>query len=200
MEDYETGYEEYKKSILQNRPLRNKLYEKYCGSISAEADYIDGNGVLWKIGILGAVCGFCIALTFTLRDSGLWFLGIVLFLAIMGSIIWARHIGAKFKKDSGETNFYAFRYHKYFEDRIQEDKKLKERKFEESLSKTISFMQRCANNPSNDPSEVLHCALRYVEELEQQYKELSEYDNFAEWLKNDWHFNAEIQKNIDKYI
>ena len=201
MEDYESQYEEYKKSILQNRWFIKTLHEKYRGSISAEEDYIDGNGVLWKSGILGAVCGFCIA--FTPIESGNWILGIVLFLAIMGSIIWARHIGAKFKKDSGEKNFYAFRYSKHFEERIQEDQRRELHQFEQDLSKTVGFMRRCANSPSDDHSEVVEefqRALRYAEELEKQYKHISNYDHFAGSLKNDYYFNAEIQKDIDKYI
>ena len=203
MDDYESQYEEYKKSLLQNHWLIKTLHEKYRGSITAEGDYIDRNGVLWKIGVLGAVCGFCIALTFALAESGLWFLGIVLFITIMGSVIWARHIEAKFKKDSGEINFYAFRYHQHFKDHILEEKRREMYEFEQDLSKTVCFIQRCANNPSNNPSEVIEafrCASRYAEELEKEYKHISRYDYFAGSITNDYYFNAEIQKDIDKYI
>lgn len=203
MEDYEPQYEEYKKSLLQNHWFIKTLHEKYRGSITAEEDYIDRNGVLWKIGILGAVCGFCIALTFALAESGLWFLGIVLFITIIGSVIWARHIEAKFKKDSGEINFYAFRYPQHFKDHILEEKRREMYKFEQDISKTVAFMQRCADKPNinlKDATEEFRCALHYVKELEKQYKHISRYDYFAENIKNDWYFNTEIQKDIDKYI
>ena len=203
MDDYKSQYEEYKKSLLQNHWFIKTLHEKYRGSITAEGDYIDRNGVLWKIGVLGAVCGFCITLTFALAESGLWFWGVVLFITIMGSVIWARHIEAKFKKDSGEINFYAFRYHQHFKDHILEEKRREMYEFEQDLSKIADYMQWCVDRPSNEPSEVMEqfChALRRVEELGKQYKHISRYDYFAGSLKNDYDFNAEIQKDIDRYI
>jgi hypothetical protein len=33
-----------------------------------------------------------------------------------------------------------------------------------------------------------------------RYENLSRYDRFASDIKNDYYFNAEVQKNIDKYI
>ena len=201
MENYEDKYEEYKNNLLQNRGLRNELHEKYQGSLRVEKDYLDENGVLWKTGILGAVCGFCIA--FTPIKNGNWFLGIILFLAIMGSIILARHIGKKFKKASAERTFYAFRYHKHFEDHVNEERRRAMWELEQEFSKTVGFMQLCANNTSNDPHEELEkfrYALHYVEELEKKYKDISNYDYFVGKLKTDYQFNAEIQKDIDKYI
>ena len=201
MEDYESQYEEYKNTLLHETWFRKKLNDLYRGSLTAEKEYIDENGVLWKIGLLGAVCGFLIA--FTPVENGNWILGIFLILGIIGSVMWARHIGNKFKKKSAEMNFYAFKYDRYFKDRIQEDKRREMEKFDVDLTKTVVFMQRCASQQYDDPSEVIEnfqCALRYVEDLEKRYNELSRYDCFAGSLKNDWYFNAEIQKDIDKYI
>lgn len=199
MNNYESKYEEYKNTLLSETWFRKGLQDLYKGSIRVEKDYIDENGVLWKVGLLSAVCGFLIA--FTPIESGNWVLGIFLFLGIMGSLIWARHIGEKFKKDSGELKFYVYRYNKYLDERIQEDKCRKVREFEECLSKTVAFMQRCANNPSNDPSEIIaefQQSLRFTEDLEKQFKEFAEYDYYAIWLTNDYHFNAEMQKDIGK--
>ena len=201
MEDYESKYEEYKKALLQNRRLRNELHEKYRGSVRVEKDYIDENGILWKTGILGAVCGYCIA-WFPI-ENGNWLLGIILFLAIMGSIILARHIAKKFQKASAERNFYAFEYNKHFEDQINKERRKAMWEFEQEISKAVGFMQLCANNTSNDPHEELEkflCALHYVEELKKKYQDISNYDYFAGKIKNDYQFNAEIQTDIDKYI
>lgn len=201
MEDYESQYEEYKNTLLHSTWLRRKLNDLYRGSLTAEKDYIDTSGVLWKVGLLGAVCGFLIA--FTPVENGNWIMGIFLFLGIMGSVIWARHIGDKFKKKSGELNFYSFEYDKYFKDHILEEKRREMYKFEQDISGTIAFMQRCADKPNSnlkDATEEFRCALHYVKELEKQYKHISRFDYFAVSLKNDYYFNAEIQKDIGEYI
>ena len=201
MDDYESQYEEYKNTLLHSTWFRRTLNDKYRDTLYAENDYIARNGVLWKVGILGAVCGYCIA--FTPIENGNWFLGIILFIGIVGSLLWARHISKKFKRDSGEINFYAFQYDKYFKDHIQEEKRREMYEFEQDLSKIADYMQWCVDRPNNEPSEVMEQfrhALRRVEELEKQYKHISRYDSFAGSLKNDYNFNAEIRKDIDKYF
>ena len=195
------NYEEYKNTLLHETWFRRNLNEKYRNTLAAEKDYIDSNGVLWKVGLLGAVCGFIIALTPI--ENGNWILGIISFLAIMGSIILALHIGKKFKKDSGEMNFYAYLYNKHFEDRLHEDRRREMYNYERELSKTIYFMQWRVNNPSKDPTEVLadfRHALHLTEDLKKQYEKLTQYDGFVGRLKDDYHFNAEIQNDIDKYF
>lgn len=204
MGDYESKYEEYKKSLLQNHWFIKKLHEKYRGSITAEGDYIDRNGVLWKIGILAFVCGFCIAFTLPAAEHGLWFLGIVLFIAIMGSIIWARIIESKFKKDSGETNFYAFRYHQHFKEHIQKDKDEETKNLMRDVWKNCdSLMWRSDSIPNmskEDLESLLFQHIKKMDDYQKQYKELDRYDSFSDDLKNDYYFNAEIQQDIDKYI
>lgn len=202
MSNYETQYEEYKQTLLQNHWLIKTLREKYRGSITDEGDYIDKNGVLWKIGALGAVCGFCIA--FTPIENGNWILGAVLFIAIMGSVIWARHIEAKFKKDSGEINFYAFRYHKHFNDHIQKEKDDEAEKLMRSMWEySNSLMQRsdCISDMTKEELESL--VFRHIKKMgdfQKRYEELDRYDRFIRDLKSDYYFNAEVQKDIDKYI
>lgn len=199
MADYESKYEAYKNTLLGETWFRRELNDLYRGSIRVEKDYIDENGVLWKVGLLGAVCGFCIA--FLPIENGNWFQGIALFICIMGSLALARHIGLRFKKKSGERKFYAFWYDKYFEDRVNEDRRREMYQFEQEISKAVGFMQYCVEKPGNDPSEVaedFRRALRYVEELQKRYKEISEYNYFPGSLKNDYSFNAEMQKDLDK--
>lgn len=201
MEDYKSQYEEYKKSILQNRWFIDNLRDKYRGSLTAEKDYIDENGVLWKTGLLGAVCGYLIA--FTPVKNGNWILGITLFLGIMGSLIWARHIGTKFKTNLGEMIFYAFRYHKHFEDRIQEDKDQQTKLLMEDILKKLSTIRYRAkvsmNNSKLDIEEAI-ALMRFIEgmdDFEKRYQDLSRYDGYARNLKNDYEFNAEVQKRIE---
>lgn len=200
--DFENQYEEYKKSILQNWWLIKTLREKYRGSITAEGDYIDRNGVLWKIGALSAVCGFCIALTFALENSGLWVLGIVLFIAIIGSVIWARTIEEKFKKDSGEVIFYTFRYHQHFKDFIQDEKDKETKKLLDDMLRTYEYSRFRDNIDSlttEDLEEFIARVIRDTDKFKKRYQELSKYECLAGRLKDDYYFNAEIQKDIDKY-
>lgn len=200
MEEYESSYEEYKKSILQNRWFIDKLRDKYRGSLTAAKDYIDENGVLWKTGLLGAVCGFLIA--FTPIENENWILGIVLFMGVMGSLIWARHIDVKFKKDLGEKIFYAFRYHKHFKDRVQEDRTHEAERLNIELSKHIDFLRFCVDTMTDkkrdDVEDNFKHALQLFEDIEAQYRRLEGYDRFAQSLKNDYEFNAEVKKRIDQ--
>lgn len=204
MNDYESQYEEYKRSILENRRLRNELHEKYQGSLRVEKDYIDENGVLWKVGVLSGVCGLCLSLFWLLEDrsdTGSIITRIILLSIMIAAFVFAMRIGSKFKKSLGEMIFYAFRYSNHFEEHIQEDKRKEMYEFEQNITKIADYMHWCVDRPSNDHSEVLkqfrHSSCR-VEELEKQYKHISRYDSFATNLKNDYWFNAEIQKDIDK--
>lgn len=201
MSNYDAEYEEYKKALLQDHWFKRTLHEKYRGSIDAEKDYVDSNGVLWKIGALGAACGFCIA--FLPVENGNWILGIILFFAIIGSLAWARHIGAKFKKNLGETIFYAFRYHQHFEDRVQEEKDTETKKLLEDIFKALEYSRFRDDISSLTKKDLEKLFLRVIEdtaEFKTRYQNISNYDCFAGSLKKDYNFNAEMQKNIDKYI
>lgn len=201
MKDYETSYQEYKQSLLDDHWFMKTLHEKYRNSIIAEKDYIDENGVFWKIGGLGAICGFCLA--FTPIENGNWILGIALFLIIIGSIKWARIIESKFKKQAGETNFYAFLYHRHFKDRIQEDKDSETKKLLEDMLKAYEysrFHDNIARLTKEDLEVFLLRVIKDTDEFKQRYQELSKYDSFAGSLRNDYYFNAEVQKDIDKYV
>lgn len=206
MEDYESQYEAYKQSILYNRWLRKELHEKYEGSLRVEKNYIDENGVLWKTSVISCVFGFCLSLFWILEDRGdtrSIMTRIILAVIMIVCCILGIRVAAKFKKDAGEMNFYAFRYYKHFEDQINEDRSKAMWVFEQDLSKTVDFMRRCNDKPSDDlpqTMEEFRCALHYVEALKKQHKEISNYDGFAGSIKNDYQFNLEIQKDIDKYI
>lgn len=209
MEDYEYQYEEYKQSILQNRHLRNELHEKYLGSLRVEKDYVDENGVLWKVGVLSCVCGLCLSLFWILEDRSdtrSIITRIILFAILVTAFVFAMHIGSKFKKNLGEMIFYAFRYHKHFEDHIQKDKSEKTKDLMEDLLKKLSTIQHRAKVSKSgseiDMDEVI-ALLRFIENMDDyktRYDDLSKYDSFVGSLKNDYYFNAEVQKDIDKYI
>ena len=202
MEEYESQYKEYKNSILQNRWVIETLRDKYRGSLNIEKDYINENGVLWKTGLLGAVCGYLIA--FIPIENGNWILGIILFGGIMGSLIWARHIGAKFKKNLGETIFYAFRYHNHFKDRIQEDRDQEAKILMQDILKkfsSIRYRAKASMNNSNLDIEEAIALMRFIEgmdDFEKRYLDLSRYDGYVRSLKNDYDFNAEVQKRIEQ--
>ena len=204
MDDYESQYEEYKQDILQNRRLRNELHEKYQGSLRVEKDYVDENGVLWKIGLLGVVCGFCFALIISLVDSGLWFFGTVSIITFLGSLGLAQHISSKFKKNLGEMIFYAFRYHQHFKDHIQEERDKEAYRLERDIFQhydAIRWREDSIQTMSEEDAKSL--LLYHIEKMgdfQKRYNELSRFDRFAGSLKNDWYFNVEIQKDIDKYL
>lgn len=169
MDDYESQYKEYKKSLLRSHHFRSKLREEYKNTMYAEGDYIDNNGVLDKITVLSATCGVCYALFFSLVQLD-EFPGILVraVLAIVGTIcfMWARIIGSKFKESSGKSSFYSFRYFWYIEDRVRSDKEMETRNLiRDMLNRQIDR-----------------------DEFRKRYEELSKYDRFAEDLKTDYDF------------
>ena len=202
MENYETQYEEYKKSLLHETWFRSKLNDLYRGSLSVEKDYISENGVLWKIGLLGAICGYFIA--FTPVENGNWMLGIFLVLGIFGSIIWAWHIGNKFKNKSGERNFYSFQYHKYIKDRVQKDKDKEAynlmRDIWEHYEAILWRVDSIQTMPEEDVKSLLLYHIKKMGDFKKRHTELDRFDGFASDLQYDWYFNTEIQKDIDKYF
>lgn len=207
MSDFETKYEEYKNNILKDHWLRNKLCDYYRGSLRAEKDYIDENGVLWKIGVLSGVCGLCLSLFWLLEDRSdtrSIITRIVLFVIMIVCFTFAMHIGKKFKKNLGEMIFYTFRYHQHFKDYIQAEKNREtESIISDMLENHESALWRIDNIDNMSEEELKSLLLSYIRKegaLQRKYKELDRYDRFASELKSDYFFNAEIQKNIDKYI
>ena len=203
MEDYGAKYEEYKQSILQNRWFIEKLNEKYTGSLRSEKDYIDENGVLWKTSVLSGVFGLCISLFWILEDrsdTGSIITRIILAIIMIACGILGVLVAAKFKKKSGELNFYAFRYHQHFEDHVREEKDKETKKlFEDMLGHYDAIRWRADSIPTMSEEDVKSLFLNHIKEMsdyETRYKELSKYDSFAGSLKNDYYFNAEIQKGI----
>ena len=207
MEDYESQYEEYKQSILQNRRIRNDLHEKYQGSLRVEKDYIDENGVLWKTSVLSGVFGLCLSLFWILEDrdnTGSIITRIILAIIMIVCCILGVRVAAKFKKDLGELIFYAFRYHKHFKDHVQADKDKETKDLERDILNhydAIRWREDSIQDMSEEEIKSLFLwHIKKMGDFKQRYKVLSRYDNFAEELKNDYYFNAEIQKDIDKYI
>lgn len=207
MEDYESQYEEYKQAILHNRRLRNELHENYQGSLRVEKDYIDENGVLWKTCILSGVCGLCLGLFWILEDISTArsiITRIVLAAIMIVCFYFAMRIGKKFKKDLGEMVFYAFRYHKYFKDHTKSDRDKESKELErDALNHYDAIRWREDSIQNMSEEEIKSLFLWHINKMgdfKQRYKDLSRYDRFAEELKNDYYFNAEIQKDIDKYI
>lgn len=66
-----------------------------------------------------------------------------------------------------------------------------------------SLMQRsdCISDMTKEELESL--AFRHIKKMgdfQKRYEELDRYDRFIRDLKSDYYFNAEVQKDIDKYI
>lgn len=206
MNDYETSYQEYKQSLLNDHWFIKTLHEKYRGSLRVEKDYIDENGVLWKIGVLSGVCGLCLSLFWLLEDRSdtrSIITRIVLFVIMLVFFIFAMHFGKKFKKHLGERIFYTFRYHQHFEDKVQEDKDSETKKLLEDMLKAYEysrFRDNSARLTKEDLENFLLRVIKDTDEFKQRYQELSKYDSFAGSLRNDYYFNAEVQKDIDKYV
>lgn len=207
MDDYESQYEEYKNSLLQNHWFIKTLHEKYRNSITAEGDYIDRNSVLTKVGILSGACGICFGFYCYLDGStntSNIIARIVITIIGIACFLWALHIGKKFKKDSGEMNFYAFLYHRHFKDHVQEEKnKETARLLRDMLAHydAIRWREEDIDAMSEeDVKSLLHNHIKKMGDYAERSRDLSKYDRFAESLKRDYYFNAEIQKDIDKYI
>lgn len=207
MNDYDAKYEEYKKSLLQNHWFIKKLHEKYHDTIDAEGNYIDGNGVFSKVGILSGVCGVCFWFFGYLEDSTNTvsiIARIVITIVGIACFLWAMHIVSKFKEDSGKTNFYAFRYYQYFKDHVQEEKDKETKELlKDMLCHYDTIRWRADSIQAMSEEDVKSLFLNHIKKMgdyEARHQELENYDRFAEDLKNDYHFNAEIQRDIDKYI
>ena len=207
MGDYESKYEEYKKSLLQNHWFIKKLHEEYRGSLRVEKDFIDENGVLWKFGVLHQVCGACLVFFSSLYGRTDTF-GIIvrIVIAIVGiaCFLWALHIGNKFKRSLGEKIFYSFRYHQHFKDHVQKEK---DKETDQLLRDMLNYMEsvpRWAKSISTMSEEETKSLLEFLTKepdiYTTRYENLSRYGRFASDIKNDYYFNAEIQKDIDKYI
>lgn len=207
MKDYGAKYEEYKQSILQNRWLRNELHEKYNGSLNVEKDYIDGNGVLCKVGVLHQVCGVCLVF-FSSLDGRTDTFGIIarIVIAIVGiaCFLWALHIGNKFKRNLGEKIFYSFQYHQHFKDHVQKEKREETYSLMRDMWKSYnSLLWRIDDFQTMTKEDLESLLFHHIKEMgdyEKRYEELEKYDRFTSDLKNDYYFNVEIQKDIDKYI
>ena len=100
--------------------------------------------------------------------------------------------------------FYAFRYHKHFADQVQADKDKEAKDLVRDIEKHYDAIEwRADSIPNMSEEDVKSLFLWHIKEMgdfKQRYEDLSRYDDFAKSLKDDWYFNAEIQKNIDHYI
>lgn len=175
MDDYESQYEEYKKSLLRSNHFVTKLREEQKDSVYTERDYITRDGVLPKVCMLSGVGGFCYALCFSLVQLDKFPVIMVraIFL-IIGTVCFflAGYIGSKFKEDIGKRNFSSIRYDRCIEKRVTIDKEMESRNLVRSfLSKEIDR-----------------------EEFQKRHENLSRYDRFAEDLKNDCDFNSKAKK------
>lgn len=208
MKDYDTKYEEYKESLLKTWYFTNKFKELYEGTISAEKDYIDQNGVLWKVGILSAACGFCFAFHSVLEgrtDTSSIIIRIVI--AVIGIVCFflAMHLGAKYKKRSGEAAFYAFQYDRYIKDYIANEKQRETDKLmRDVLEKYDNILWRAellAEN-SDDNTEQLEANLLYIiksnNTFQERYETISMYDRFAKDLQDDYYFSKAIHELLHK--
>jgi len=179
MDDYESQYEEYKKSLLRSNYFMTKLREEQENSVYTVRDYIDRDGVLPKVGVLSGVGGFCYALYFSLVQLD-EFPGIMVraILVTVGTVcfFWAGYIGSKFKEDIGKTNFSSCYFDRHIEKRATSDKEMEARNI------VRSFLSREIDS----------------EEFQKRYEDLSKYDRFAEDLKNDCDFSSKTKKYFKK--
>lgn len=172
MNDYESRYEEYKKMLLASSYFTHKLGEKRKNTMYAEANFIDSNGVLVKIGLLSFACGGLLAITWVRYLPIV--LRIILTAVAVGCGYLAVKIGSEFKETSGRSNFRSFVYDHHISDRVIADKDA------EARNLVYSFLSRDISR----------------EEFQQRYEALSRYERFAVDLKNDYEFNTTIQKRI----
>ena len=207
MSDYETQYEEYKKDLLSKRWFISELHKMYRGSINAEKDYVAENGVLWKIGVLSGICGFCSA-QFPIFDGEAnirsIIVKIILSIIVIACLGTAWYVSSKFQKRSAERIFYAFRYNQYIADKIKEEKDREARSLiNDMINYNDALMWREENIPNMSEEDVKSLLLNHIKKaqtFDARSLSLYRYDRFISDIKYDYYFNAEIQKDIDKYI
>lgn len=207
MDNYASKYEEYKNTLSHSTWFRRELNNKYSTTLDVEKAYIEGNGVLWKVGVLSGVCGFCLLLVGLMEDRSdtkSIVMRIILWLIMIAVFAVAMHIGNKFKKNLGERVFYTFLYHQHFKDHVKKEKdKETEKLLDDMLSHYEALLWRSdsiPNMPKEDLESLLFGHLQKVGDYQKRYKELNRYDGFASDLKYDYDFNSEIIKNIEKYF
>ena len=207
MSDYKTQYEEYKKDLLNKRWFISKLHDLYRGSLNAEKDYIDRNSIFTKLGILSGAVGFCWAFCLSLDNTdktALIVLRIVMGIIGVACFFISLYVCHKFKKDSGEINFYAFRYNQYFADHIKEEKDREARSLiNDMVNYNDALLWRAESIPNMSEEDVKSLLLNHIKrgkDFNERFRSLDRYDRFISDIKNDYYFNAEIQKDIDKYI
>ena len=205
--DFEAKYEEYKNNILKDHWLRNKLCEKYHDSIRMEGEYVGENGVLWKIGALSIISGICLSLFWSMEDRGDTQSRIVCIVAsiiMIAALLLAAYVAHKFKECLGQRNFYKHIYYQHFKEYVQAEKsKEKNAIMYDMWENRESMLWRLDSLDNMSKEELKSLISRYIAQegaLQRRYDDLDRYDRFASELKTDYFFNAEIQKNIDKYI
>ena len=173
MDNYESLYEEYKRTLLKSSYFTQKLREKHKNTLYAEEKFIDMNGVLTKIGLLSFACGGLLVFTWVVYMHLV--LRLILTAVVVGCGFLAIRISADFKEASGRSNFRVFVYDHHIEDRVMEDKEM------ESRNLVRSFLSREISK----------------EDFQKRYADLSKYDRFADDLKNDYHFSKALSKIIE---
>lgn len=207
MENYDTKYEEYKSSILKSGYFANALQAKYESTLSLERDYIDKNGVLWKVALLSGLCSFCLVFSSIFDDrSDLESIVIRIVLAIIGivSFALAMHIGSKYKVSSGRSNFYSFHYSRFIHDHVLHEKQREaDNLMRDMLDRLDNIQWRAeqAEAGTNNDIEPLQSNLLYIikasNEFHKRYEYLSMYDRFSEDLQQDYHFNQAVRKLLE---
>lgn len=206
MEDYESLYDEYKRSLLQSHFFIEKMKEGHKNALMNEAEYIDRNGVLSKIAILSGICGFCFSAFLFLEDKVNTASIIIRIVLVFSGILCAFRalfISQDYKKSSGNSNFHSFIYDRFIENRVHYDKDFEAKNLMEDMLEKIDLIQWRAElleEGSISEAEQLQSNLLYVinksNDFQKRFDRISMYDSFAQDLQDDFYFSKAIHESL----
>lgn len=203
VKDYDSQYADYKHSLLHSHRFVDNLKEDYKKTIHSESDYIDRNGVFLKVGILAFLCGFSIAVFFLIEgNSSIWsiVIRIISFTIAVVCAIAALRIESKYKKSSGERDFYSYQYSRYIKDCVQYDKEEETEKIFKDIIDNINFLRISSevilSEEDNTDIERLKSNMLYAasseKDFKNRYEKLSRYDRFERDILEDYYFQKSI--------
>lgn len=208
MEDFDVEYEKYKKSLLKSSYFTDNLKKKYTNTLIAEKNYIDRNGVLWKLALLSGVCGICLSLYGSFRDAkGIPALIVVIILAAIGitAFSFALRICEGFKENAGKANFYTFHYNRYIHDHVAREKQSETDALIQDMLSTIDDLQwRTAHIGKGNQLDIdeLKDVLQHLKKKSAEFHDrcdhVKRYDSISSKLQDDYHFSKTICEFIEQ--
>lgn len=207
MDDYETGYQEYKDKLLKSAYFTIKLQEKYNDTLMSEKDYLDGDTSFAKVVIFPALGGLLLGF-FLMFDNCSTIVQILIRCVLAVGWIVCFFLAfiaiANYKESCGKSNFYCYVYKRHILDCIREDQQTETEELLCDMVKkldNIHWRAQCLDESSAEDFEQCKNSLLYIilhmDDFEKRKSTLSRYSKYAKDILDDYQFNVAIEKSIE---